>query len=331
MHPTAQLALTARIDGFVRFWNVSSGMPSGPVLACGAPVLFAEFVEGGSKVVTGDDGDLIRIWDAKTGREVQSAANFSPGISGMSLNVDHNLILVGGSGVAQRWTVKPLQPSGEIMMHNKESSEDSVLTAISPNASRLLTCGEDGFAKLWDSQGQLIAVLPHQNRIRGGAFSPDNQWVATVSDDRTAKIWDGRTGEHSSTLTHSGEVFSVAFVSSHLLVTGSQIGTQLWDHTFGRRIGPPCFTGEITMSLATSSDRTTVIMGDWDGIGLIWMLPKPLRRSSTTLLRSIEADVGLRLDDARGKEVLSGTDWLNTEQLARHGEIALDSQDVSPR
>lgn len=305
-----RVAAMAGIDGYVRLWDVAKRQPSGTVLSCGTPVRFAGFVAGGTRILTADESDQVRLWDAATGSELQPALTFSPGISGMSVNETHNLILIAGPAVAEKWTVNPLRPTGEKIMLNDDEAQDWVITAIAPNAQRLLTGGENGLGRLWNSRGIQVAQLHHQNGIRCGAFSPDSQFVATASDDHTVKIWNTENGEHLRTLTHASEVFAVAFLTDRLLLTGSRIGTQLWDTTVGRRIGPHSSTGETIMALGISSDSSRVIMGDWKGNGQIWTLPLPLALASEDLLSSIEADTGLRLDASRGKEVLSGREWL---------------------
>lgn len=43
------------------------------------------------------------------------------------------------------------------------------------------------------------------------AFSPDGTWIATVSRDKTARIWDAASGQQLQEIPHEGEVFNVAF------------------------------------------------------------------------------------------------------------------------
>jgi WD40 repeat protein len=66
---------------------------------------------------------------------------------------------------------------------------------------------------IWDvASGQQIATLTaHTDNVWDLAFSPDGQLLASVSSDRTVKIWDWRAKQVLKTLDFPGEVASVRF------------------------------------------------------------------------------------------------------------------------
>ena len=48
--------------------------------------------------------------------------------------------------------------------------------------------------------------------VRSAAYSPDGQRIVTASADKTAKVWDAKTGRELFTLTgHNGIVFAATY------------------------------------------------------------------------------------------------------------------------
>lgn len=51
-------------------------------------------------------------------------------------------------------------------------------------------------ARLWDAEsGRIQHILNGpMGKVRSLSFSPDNQRLASVADDRTVRLWDATTG-----------------------------------------------------------------------------------------------------------------------------------------
>src|SRR5205823_4426265 len=60
--------------------------------------------------------------------------------------------------------------------------------------------------------GGLFTLKGHTSGVTSVCFSPDGKGLATASDDKTAKVWDARTGQESLALKgHTDRLTSVCF------------------------------------------------------------------------------------------------------------------------
>jgi len=122
--------------------------------------------------------------------------------------------------------------------------------------------------------GRAVARL-HEDGIRSFAFSPDGRLLATGSRDRTARIWNPRTGKLLHVLPHKGYVLDERFSSDgRSLVTSSEDGAAyLWDVATGRRelllVGTTGAVGPVDAA-AFSPDGSEIATASTDRLALVY-------------------------------------------------------------
>lgn len=166
---------------------------------------FAEFSPDRSTIVT--KSLTVRLWDAKTGREL--------------LELD------------------PTRPG----FHFWQVSFHAV--SFSPDSKRLLTASEDKTARVWDIETgiEVTVCKGHDGPVKAACFSQDGLRIVTVSEDNTARVWDAVTGDEIAVLkTHTDANKGVSFETASFsqdgrrILTNSGDSAHLWDAATGRLV-----------------------------------------------------------------------------------------------
>ncbi len=124
--------------------------------------------------------------------------------------------------------------------------------------------------RLYHAQG--LTLAGHTKPVRGVAYNRDGRLVASVSDDRTVKIRDARTGRLIHSMATGAVVMAVAFHpdGARLASAGYDRAVTLWDAATGQVIRTsPGHTDDI-FELAFSRDGKTLASSSLDGTVRLW-------------------------------------------------------------
>jgi WD40 repeat protein len=278
------------------------------ILQLGGNIVFAQFARGGRLLVVSSNG-RAGVYD-RAGNPLQQLPR-QHALKEAAWSPDGRTFATGAvDGTVSVWRVGRSSPVRTIETPSEVTAlsfDSTTLLAASGTHVRLVglasgrtkTIGFPGgvIASVLDPTGQVFAIATRSGKstaaslrsartgraiarlpdagIRSFAFSSDGRLLASGSYDRTARIWDARTGKLLHVLPHTGYVLAERFSSDgRSLVTSSLDGAAyLWDVASGRRqlllVGGPGAVGQVNDS-AFSPDGSEVATASGNGLATIY-------------------------------------------------------------
>jgi DNA-binding beta-propeller fold protein YncE len=125
--------------------------------------------------------------------------------------------------------------------------------------------------------GEVRSLAGHKGAVTSIAYSPDGTYLLSGGEDGTLRLWETATGRQVRTFTgHKAGVTSVAFSpDGSTAVSGSNDSTlRLWDIASGRELRATDGLGWKIAGVAFSSDGKFVASAADDNQVKIWSVPK---------------------------------------------------------
>jgi WD40 repeat protein len=115
---------------------------------------------------------------------------------------------------------------------------------FSPDGARVVTCGADRTARLWDAAtgAPIGPALDHPDVVHWAAFSPDGRTLATACADGRVRFWDLPSGTpRDRTITCPAPALCVVFHPDgvRVLTADGSDNARLWDASTGAALSPP--------------------------------------------------------------------------------------------
>ncbi len=224
-------------------WDVESGKKiaefsvgaTGPGKAYG-DIKSVAFHPNGKLMVTGGNGNLLRVWNANDGKLVSQWPVEAGAITQLVFSPDGRLCVIG----------EPIELDGK-----------SLAAIVDPKTGHVQTTFDENL---------------NATRI---AFSTDREgrWLAFGETNRAIRILDSRAGIAKYTLIGHNEVItSLAFHPNvdRLISCGKDKTVRIWDLESGREILARHDHPGGVESLCISSDGRKMVTGGWGNTTLIW-------------------------------------------------------------
>jgi methionine--tRNA ligase beta chain len=266
--------VTSSQDGSVRVWDASSGAQT----AC-----FEAHSDGAVAVCISPDGSLIasasfdkttKVFDVAQKAEVAEIVGHSHFCTACAFSPDGKLLATGSADFSIRvfpTSVQTLASKGGLA---SEHFKLIICMRFSPTADALVSGSWDRSAKLFHSDGSLVATMPHFKRVNAIDVSKDGSAVATGSSDNLVRLFGEPSWSkpHSTLQGHKAPVFACVFTcDAKYVISGSCDGhIRFHDVESGEEIGNIAAHNDWVCSLALFDNDTRLVSGSKSGQCKVW-------------------------------------------------------------
>lgn len=249
------------------------------------------FSADGNRLLLTDASGGMFVYDARSFVPLDSWKSAVPAVGAIALSETDFFVAGSGSGDAGKLVRWNPSPKWVLKKTLRDVEGSSVLTErvlsidFSPDGSLLAAGGGEpsrsGQIMIWNvTDGSLVRSIqqPHSDTVFALAFSPDGEYVASASADRTAKVF--RTADGELVRTFEGHTDHVTGVSWR--ANGKQLATssadrkiKVWNFELGeqqrsidvagKEVTAVTFAGTAGLLVSGSGDRNVRIHNADDG------------------------------------------------------------------
>jgi WD40 repeat protein len=181
------------------------------------------------RLVVGTGTGELLVKDIYTGETLEDLMGHDGDVSDTRVDdAEARLLSVGSDHVVRAHDLVTYRPLGERRYEVDPNDISQLVVAALSHDGETVVSGVGNTVSLWEASSgrKLHDLRGHRDVMRGLAFSGDDRFVATASNDGTVRVWEVETGRQVAVFRdHSSEVTAVAIdPATGILASGGADG-----------------------------------------------------------------------------------------------------------
>ena len=240
------------------------------------------FSPDGNQIALADPKNLIHIVNIKTRKVEATLEGHTEEVSSLLFDQDGNHIISGSfDGNIIIWDAKTYKEIRRITIAEETGPEHKTENAIvgiaaSSDPSFYAVASAKGTVTILSLEFEKLgpAFEAHTHSLMGISVSPLDEYIATVSQDNTVKVWSFRVNANlkNTFSNHKDYTLTAAFNSqAQILVTGSKDQTiRLWNYKKGSELSVIEAHTNTVFSIAHHPDKDRFVSVGGDSLVCFW-------------------------------------------------------------
>ncbi|WYD81559.1 MAG: WD40 repeat domain-containing protein [Candidatus Electrothrix gigas] len=166
------------------------------------------------------DNDTIKVWDLEKKEEIMKFRERTDGTFNISLSPNGNMMALASADNSirlrdvKKWIeLKRVNGDSEFVISALFSPDGKFLASTeSENSSSPKGGGNTIWLRDANTLKKIKSFNGHKKTVGNISFTPDSNFLASGSTDKSLRIWDVNTGKELIALPHTEEVFGVSFL-----------------------------------------------------------------------------------------------------------------------
>ncbi|MEL7030919.1 MAG: TIR domain-containing protein [Pseudomonadota bacterium] len=188
-----------------------------------------EYSHDGASIFSRAGDRSIRVWDTATGAESHRLeTDEHMGFRSFAVSKDASVIISATDRLLQRWTLAEGEATNAEGRRTARIQFDAV--TISPTVDVFAVSeGEDITLRSMQDLSVVHTLEGHREPVAYLAFSLDGRVLASTSLDRTARLWDTRSGKEIARFVHPNRPFEkIFFTQDGVIAAGRDEAAYYW-------------------------------------------------------------------------------------------------------